>query len=253
MQSPSVTAGVSHEGVLLGTASYMSPEQARGHAVDKRTDIWAFGCVLYELLAGTSPFARSTLTDTLGRPSSATGRTGAVCHRTRLVLFVGCCVVVSRVRDARLVAQSFDPVAARVTGDAIPIADSPFASTNGRDFFSASTEGTLLYAKATGGNMLLTWYARDGKVVGTVGQPGTFGGDLRISPDGARIAVVQGALNRRQVWVVDVDRGVAGPFATQQPEGGSQVAWAPDGQTFGGLGERRRTSTSGAPTAPSDA
>jgi len=53
------------EGVILGTASYMSPEQARGQPVDKRTDIWAFGCVLYDMLTGSSAFARGTFTDTL--------------------------------------------------------------------------------------------------------------------------------------------------------------------------------------------
>jgi serine/threonine protein kinase/Tol biopolymer transport system component len=60
------TAGAeTRSGVVVGTAAYMSPEQARGSEVDKRTDIWAFGCVLYEMLTGSAAFGRANLTDTL--------------------------------------------------------------------------------------------------------------------------------------------------------------------------------------------
>ncbi len=63
--SPTLSMAATQQGVILGTAAYMSPEQARGETVDKRADIWAFGCVLFEMLTGRAAFSGKTVSDIL--------------------------------------------------------------------------------------------------------------------------------------------------------------------------------------------
>jgi eukaryotic-like serine/threonine-protein kinase len=87
-----LTTGRTEEGAILGTVAYMSPEQARGRPVDKRTDIWAFGCVLFEMFTGTTAFSGDTTSDTLAAvlerepdwtllPASAPGGVARLIHR----------------------------------------------------------------------------------------------------------------------------------------------------------------------------
>ena len=66
-ESPTLTAELTRQGTILGTAPYLSPEQTRGEPVDRQADIWAFGCVLYEMLTGRRAFAGSTSTEVLAR------------------------------------------------------------------------------------------------------------------------------------------------------------------------------------------
>ena len=76
--SPTLSMQATQQGVILGTAGYMSPEQTRGREVDKRTDIWAFGCVVYEMLVGKPVFSGEDVTDILAAVVRAEPEWGAL-------------------------------------------------------------------------------------------------------------------------------------------------------------------------------
>ena len=96
-QSPTITtpAMMTRAGVILGTAAYMAPEQAKGKPTDKRADVWAFGAVLFEMLTGTRAFGGADVADTLAAVSGPT-RIGTRCLRTWAFRFERCCADASR-------------------------------------------------------------------------------------------------------------------------------------------------------------
>jgi serine/threonine protein kinase/Tol biopolymer transport system component len=129
--SPAMTTpAMTETGVILGTAAYMSPEQARGKLVDQRTDIWAFGCLLFEMLTGQPAFGGEdvmlTLARVLDRDTDMSSMPGtvspAVRHTITLCLEKDPSKRISDIRDVRLALEGvFDSVAAITSGeDAVP-------------------------------------------------------------------------------------------------------------------------------------
>jgi Tol biopolymer transport system component len=220
--SPALTMA----GVILGTAAYMSPEQARGRPVDKRADIWAFGCVLYEMLTGRPAFDGDTVTDVLGsivksepdweRLPSDTPPAAQRLLRRCLQKDPG-----KRLRDVGDAAVELDapdaftsaPSAAAV----LPRGMRPVVTWIVILFVVVAAAAAGYYANRTPAPPLLKLQMRAHPDVGFIAYP-------VISPDGRKIAYVA----RSRLWVQGLDewepRELAGTESAVRP------FWSPDSQ-----------------------
>ena len=240
-QSPAITSYGARDGVILGTASYISPEQARGRPVDKRTDIWAFGCVLYEMLAGRVAFSGDTLTDTIAAVLRGEPDWQALPATTPdgIRRLLKRCVEKDHGRrlrdigDARL--EIFEALAAPTDSH-----DAELQWPAGRGTANATAPpkhlSWLVTAVLTLGLGLVaalvpaTLYFR--RV--PVGAPETrfeipaprFASNLLISPNGRTVAYVASSEGKRAIWV-----GPIGSLTTQRLTGtdnASGLFWSPD-------------------------
>jgi Tol biopolymer transport system component len=251
MQSPTLTAAGTQLGVILGTAAYMAPEQARGGVADKRADIWAFGVVLHEMLVGRSLFAGDTVSDTLAgvlktdvdfnhlppSTSSAVRRLLRRClernPKNRLHDIADARIVLEEVLSGKLV----DP-AATATAPALP---------------APRLAPWLLAAAALAAGLALgalgaSWWSRRTAPTATPVALSRFEiqapaktallGGLALSPDGRKLAfVARGEDGRPTLWVRMLDqleaRQLPGTFDARYP------FWAPDGRRIGFFAERK--------------
>jgi serine/threonine-protein kinase len=200
-QSPTITtpAMVTGVGVILGTAAYMSPEQAKGRPADKRSDVWAFGCVLFEILAGRRAFEGEDVSDTLamvlrGEPDWAALPKDLPPSIDRIVRRSLEKDRRRRIGDVSTIRFLLDEPSTMM---ASPGADTRIhTDTRPRAIFVGAL-GLALVAAALGG--LVVWTARPRPTAPVVsrftvrlgeGQTYTNTGDLTIaiSPDGTRIA-----------------------------------------------------------------
>ena len=228
LSAPAATA--TREGLVLGTAAYMSPEQARGEPVDQRTDIWAFGCVVYEMLTGLSPFAGSTATDSLAavleRELDWSKLPAATPPGVRRLL--PRCLQKERrrrladIRDARFELEDTQDDAAPAT----------LASTKSRWPFLAATAAAVALAAILAALLLRSPVPEAAEtrleiMTLPTGDPWSFA----VAPDGRRLAFVGIAEGRSQLWLrpFDVDQ----PRPLPGTDGASLPFWSPDGRSIG--------------------
>jgi eukaryotic-like serine/threonine-protein kinase len=254
LTTPALATGV---GVILGTAPYMSPEQARGKPVDKRADIGAFGCVLYEMLTGRRAFEGEDVSDTLaavlrGEPDWSL-LPASVSPTSRL--YLQCCLArdpnqrVHDIGDMRLALEgAFDvPVAP-------PLPAAPPSSSRGKRKMAIAMITIATVATVVGGiGARLLSPVMPGAVVrliappprGASTTPSQSDADVAISPDGSRVAfenVEQGSL---RLYV----RGLDQLDAVRLEVGGSPrwPFFSPDGEWIGffDAGVLKRVSVNG--------
>jgi serine/threonine protein kinase/Tol biopolymer transport system component len=235
--SPTFTHGT-RDGVILGTAAYMSPEQARGKHVDKRTDVWAFGCVLYEMLAARTAFPAATVTDTLAaildREPDWTALPVATPASIRKLLRRCLEKDVARrlhdVADARLEIEDAinEPAGAVAVGAPTP----PVRGARVRLAFVGALMGTV--AAATAGGL---WYGSRVPLVPPelrleITTPPTADPfSLAMSPDGQALVFVATSDGNQKLWLRTLQTVSLRPLTGT--DGALRPFWSPDGQSIG--------------------
>jgi eukaryotic-like serine/threonine-protein kinase len=254
--SPTLTSpAMTQAGMVLGTAAYMSPEQVKGHAVDKRCDVWAFGCVLYEMLTGHRAFAGSSVPETLANVlrSDVDWRLLPSDISPSIRGFLASCLVrdakhrLHDIADMRLALQGAFEVSAQR-----PEAVSPPAQSAWWRRALAVAAIVVASAAITG---VVMWETRPTapEVVSRLrmalptGQPFYFSGRhlVAISPDGRFVAYTAGL----GLWIHPLDQLEATPVPGAETEARSPF-FSPDSQSIGyyAAGELKRVSvTGGAP------
>jgi Tol biopolymer transport system component/tRNA A-37 threonylcarbamoyl transferase component Bud32 len=193
LNSPTMTSPMTQAGMILGTAAYMAPEQAKGRAVDKRADVWAFGCVLYEMLSGEALFAATDVSETLAnvlRQEVQWSRLPAATPEPIRRLLRRCLVRDPRQRLSDLSVARFEIDDAQTgTGAAVP----PARSRVGLLAATAAAAGIALGAVAA-----TSWLGQPAALPTRVVQV-TSGETInypQISPDGQAVAYVAGERER---------------------------------------------------------
>jgi serine/threonine protein kinase/Tol biopolymer transport system component len=234
-QLPTITSpAMTRMGVIMGTAAYMSPEQARGKAVDKRADIWAFGVVLFEMLTAQRAFPGEDLTDTLAAIVKLDPKWDAVGAD-----------VPARVRQVLRVCLQKDPrQRAQAMGDVRLALEGAFETTAPQTTVATSSRprGRLAWMVAAVAVLVAAAlaipalrYLRETPPPETrteINTPATNRPtDFALSPDGRQIVFVASGDGASRLWLRSLATTTAQPLAGT--EGASAPFWSPDNRSVG--------------------
>jgi Tol biopolymer transport system component len=221
-------------GVIMGTAAYMSPEQARGKTIDKRTDIWAFGCVLYEMLTGHPAFEGETVSEILaeilkGEPDWSRlppGTSPVIRRLLRRCLQKERTARLHDIADARLDIEEAQSGPPRDT-------QAQASRSSGRERLAwASMVAILVLGVALLGARAMRPAPPVSEVRLDVATPPTTDATaVAISPNGQELAFVATSEGRPHLWVRSLRSSSARPLpGTEEP---SEPFWSPDGLSLG--------------------
>ena len=254
MTSPAMT----RMDVILGTAAYMSPEQARGKPIDKRSDIWSFGCVLFEMLTGRTAFAGETVSDSIARVLEREPALDALPANTPVQIRR----MIERAlqKDAR--QRLHDIGDARIEiDDAMagrPESSSPAASIglSRHGGVIALIAVAALIIGAIAGTMVGNRAVRgSGPVMRLplLAPSGEIPVDVAVSPDGRHVAMATIG-PRAGIWLRPLDSAEARLLPGSEEQ--STVFWSPDSRSIGSIGQdgkvRRLDISGGTPTVLAD-
>jgi Tol biopolymer transport system component len=234
-----ISIAATRKGVILGTAAYMSPEQATGKAVDRRTDIWAFGVVLYELLTGKPPFQGEDLTEILtavltGEPAhdALPAKTPAgIRNLLRRCLEKNLKRRVQHMGEARIVIQ--DALSGATPAD--PVAAPP----KGRERLAWAAACVLMLTTVTFAIGFVLRAPKPSPPMHLSAEIGAdeslytnYGASAILSPDGTRLAfVASGADQKRRIYVRTLD--ALNATTLSGTENARNPFFSPDGQWLG--------------------
>jgi serine/threonine protein kinase/Tol biopolymer transport system component len=230
-QSPTITSpAMTGLGMILGTAAYMSPEQVRGRPADKRSDIWSFGCVIYEMLTGRPAFARETVSETIAailenEPEWTALRSTPAALQTLLRW----CLTKNPRNRLQAIGDARHLLAEEQLTAVVDLARNSSRSARVAWVFLAVTLIGLAAVSWLyfGSRPLEAPETRVDIVTGATSDPFS----LALSPNGRWIAFVATSDGVQRLWLRSLDRATAQPLSGT--EGAGFPFWSPDSRAVG--------------------